>query len=108
MRTIVVASLLAALYPAVAVAQTPAAPYQSSPAATAPAPATAMPGARGGRGGGTGDVTRDQFIEQAVDRARRRAAARFDQMDVNHKGVLTAEEIRASRSQRHGGGTRSQ
>jgi hypothetical protein len=47
-----------------------------------------------------GDITRDQYIERAVERARRAAATRFDKMDTNHDGVLTAEERRAARAQR--------
>ena len=44
-------------------------------------------------------VTRDQFIERAKERAGQRAAARFDQMDADHDGVLDRAEIRVWRSQ---------
>ena len=45
-------------------------------------------------------MTRDEYVQRAVDRARRAAEARFDKMDSNHDGVLTADERRAARSQR--------
>ena len=81
MRAILVVSLVALLCPAAAMAQ------------TAPAPATASR-ARGG------DITKDQYIEHAVERAKRAAAARFDRMDADHDGVLTADERRAARAER--------
>lgn len=43
-----------------------------------------------------GDITRDEYIE----RARRAAERRFDRMDTNHDGVLTADERRAAREER--------
>jgi hypothetical protein len=58
--------------------------------AAAPPPATA-PATSGG-------LTRDQFIQRAKDRAGQRAAARFDQMDANHDGVLDRAEMGAWRS----------
>jgi hypothetical protein len=79
MRAILIVSLVALLCPVVAMAQT--------------APATASR-ARGG------DITKDQYIEHAVERAKRAAAARFDRMDADHDGVLTAEERRAARAER--------
>jgi hypothetical protein len=81
MRAIIVAGLLALLCPAVASAQT-----------AAPAP-SAAPAARSTRGG---DITKDEYIE----RARRAAERRFDRMDLNHDGVLTADERRAAREDR--------
>ena len=90
MRAILAVSLCALLCPAVALAQTPPAP------ATASAPAT--PSAAPKRGG---DITRDDYIQRAVDRAKRAAETRFDRMDTDHDGVLTAEERRAARAQRH-------
>jgi hypothetical protein len=36
-----------------------------------------------------------------VERARRAAEKRFDRLDTDHDGVLTAEERRAARAQRH-------
>ena len=88
MRIVLVVSLLAVLCPAGAMAQNPppAAPAApSAPAASAPR-----------RGG---DITRDEYIE----RAKRAAERRFDEMDADHDGTLTAEERRAWREshQRH-------
>ena len=85
MRTILLVSLCALLCPASALAQTAPVP------ATAPAPAAS---ARGG------DISRDEYIQRAVDRAKRAAEKRFDQMDANHDGVLTAEERRSYRAER--------
>ncbi len=96
MRAVLVVSLVALLGPAGALAQTPPAP--ANPAPTAPTPAPASPSAAPARGG---DITRDEYIRRAVDRARLAAAARFDRMDTNHDGVLSAEERRAARAQRH-------
>ena len=56
-------------------------------------PALAQTGARTRAGG---DITKDEYIE----RARRAAEKRFDRMDSNHDGVLTAEERRAGRAPR--------
>jgi hypothetical protein len=86
MRAILVVSLVALLSPLAALAQN--APAPASPSA-APAPS---------RGG---DITRDEYIQHAVERARRAAEKRFDRMDTDHDGVLTAEERRAARAQRH-------
>jgi hypothetical protein len=72
-----------------ALAQT--APPQTAAVETA-APAPVAPAA-------AGSITRDQFIQRAKDRAGQRAAARFDQMDTDHDGVLDRAEIRAWRSQ---------
>jgi hypothetical protein len=76
--------ILAALFaPAAAIAQ----------AATPTSPeTTAAPAART-RGG---DITKEEYVE----RARRAAERRFDKMDTNHDGVLTADERRAAREQR--------
>ena len=46
-----------------------------------------------------GGITRQQYVDRAQERAGQRAAARFDQMDANHDGVLDRGEIRAWRSQ---------
>lgn len=89
MRAILVVSLFALICPAAAMAQTAPAP------STAPAPAP--PGGAPTRGG---DITRDQYIERAVARAKRAAETRFDRMDANHDGVLTADERRAARTER--------
>ena len=91
MRAILVAGLVALLNPPGALAQTAPAPAGTAPASPS---AVAAP-ARGG------DITRDEYIQRAVERARRSAETRFDRMDTNHDGVLTAEERRAARAQRH-------
>jgi hypothetical protein len=79
MRAVLVVTLCALLVPSAAIAQT-AAPTTSAPAART-------------RGG---DITRDVYVE----RARRAAERRFDRMDTNHDGVLTADERRAAREGR--------
>ena len=79
MRAVLVVMLFALLAPTAAVAQT-AAPTTSAPAVRT-------------RGG---DITRDDYVE----RARRAAERRFDRMDTNHDGVLTADERRAAREGR--------
>jgi hypothetical protein len=81
MRVLLVAMSMAALVPSLVFAQTPSGT------------------ARGG------DITRDQYIEHAVERARKSAATRFDRLDTNHDGVLTADERRAARSARRNSGT---
>ena len=95
MRSTLTAALIALfLFPAATIAQTAtqtAAVDNATPAAAAPsAPAATSP---------IGGITRDQFIQRAKDRAGQRAAARFDQMDANHDGVLGRDEIHAWRSQ---------
>lgn len=92
MRALYVVSLLAVFCPAVAMAQSPAAPVTPSPApeaapapSAAPAAASPAPSAAYRRGG---DITRNDYIE----RAKRNAEKRFDRMDADHNGVLTAEE----------------
>jgi hypothetical protein len=77
MRAVLLAILLALSLPAFA--QTPA-PSSGGPAART-------------RGG---DITKDEYVE----RAKRAAERRFDKMDLNHDGVLTADERRAAREQR--------
>ena len=79
MRTVLVALFLVFSFPIVAAAQT-AAPADNAPAART-------------RGG---DITKDEYIE----RARRAAERRFDKMETNHDGVLTADERRAAREAR--------
>jgi len=79
MRVALLAILLAFSFPVAAAAQT------ATPPASAPAART--------RGG---DVTRDEYVE----RARRAGERRFDKMDTNHDGVLTADERRAAREAR--------
>jgi hypothetical protein len=92
MRAILLVSLLALLSPTIVLAQTPSS-QTTPPPTTGPAPPTSA-ASRGG------DITRDQYIEHAVERARRAAATRFDRLDTDHDGVLTAEERRAARAAR--------
>ncbi len=82
MRAVLVVGLVALMCPAAVLAQSAAA---------------VAPGAAPTRGG---DITRDQYIEHAVDRARRAAETRFDRMDTDHDGVLSAAERRAARTER--------
>jgi hypothetical protein len=95
-------ALVALLCPAVATAQSPSAaptaPTPPAPAATAPA--TAAPSGSRARGG---DITRDEYVARAVERAKHAAETRFDRMDLNHDGVLTADERRAARQARYHG-----
>ncbi len=88
MRAFLVASLLLLLCPVAAVAQ-----------GTAPAtpPAAAAASASSGKHYRGGDITRDEYIEHA----KRNAEKRFDRMDANHDGVLTADERRAYREAHH-------
>ena len=97
--TIFVALVALSLLPATTFAQT--APQTAAVESAAPAPAAPAVG---------GGITRDQFIQRAKDRAAERAAARFDEMDADHDGVLDRAEIRAWRTQhpRHAGAQPSQ
>ncbi len=79
MRALIAVSLFALLCPAAGLAQ---------------APATAGPGAARARSDG---VPRDLYIERAVERAKKRARTRFEKLDTNHDGVLSADERRAGR-----------
>jgi hypothetical protein len=79
MRAVLVVTLCALLVSSAAIAQT-AAPTTSAPTART-------------RGG---DITRADYVE----RARRAAERRFDRMDTNHDGVLTADERRVAREGR--------
>jgi hypothetical protein len=87
MRAIFIVSLLAFSCPALALAQSPPTP------AAAPAPKTSSPAPAKG-----GDITRDEYVQRAVDRAKKAAETRFNKLDVNHDGVLTADERRAARA----------
>ena len=87
MRAVLVVSLAVLIAPMAALAQT----------TPAPSAATATPRSPPARGGG---ITRDQYIERAVERAKRAAEKRFDKLDVNHDGVLSAEERGAARAAR--------
>ena len=71
MRAVVVLGLVAALVPAVAGAQSE----------------DARAAASGKR------VAKENYIEQA----KQRAAKRFDKLDMNHDGVLSPKECRATR-----------
>ena len=93
MRAILLVSLCVLLCPALALAQ------------TASTPTAAPPPAASARGG---DISRDEYIQRAVDRAKRAAEKRFDQMDANHDGMLTAEERRSYRAERRAARSQSQ
>jgi hypothetical protein len=99
MRAILVVSLVALLCPEAAPAQTvpvpPAAPAPS--AVPAPSAETDKPHAARTRGG---DITKAEYIERAVERAKRAAEKRFDKLDANHDGVLSADERGAARAAR--------
>ena|SRR5215469_3517052 len=90
MRSIFSAALIALfLLPVATMAQT--APTQTAAVDSAASAQAAAPA--------PGSMTRDQFIQRAKDRAGQRAAARFDQMDANHDGILDRDEIRAWRTE---------
>ncbi len=88
MRVLLALGLVALLYPISGLAQT----APDAPSAAPPAASTSR--ARGG------DITREEYVNRAVERARRAAEARFDRMDTDHDGVLTADERRAARAER--------
>lgn len=104
MRARFAISLLALLWPVATLAQAPSSPAANSAAPSPPSAATSpssettpstaagQPARRGG-----GDITRDQYVERAKQAAERR----FDQMDADHDGVLTADERRAYRESHH-------
>ncbi len=97
MRAILVVGLCALLCPPAAIAQTaPAAPATAAPEA----PVTTAPKAPHAASTRGGDITKEEYIEHAVERAKHAAAARFDRLDTNHDGILTAEERRAARAER--------
>jgi hypothetical protein len=87
MRAVLVVGLFVLLCPVIARAQGAAPPSPATPRSAASPAANA-------RGGG--DITRDEYIE----RAKRNAEKRFEKLDANHDGVLTAEERRAGRAKR--------
>jgi hypothetical protein len=96
MRSTLASALIALfLLPSAVMAQT--APTQTA-AVDSAARAPAAPSAPAATSANSG-ITRDQFIQRARDRAGQRAAARFDQMDANHDGILDSDEIRAWRSE---------
>jgi hypothetical protein len=71
MRAAIVLGLVAMLFPAAAGAQ--------SEESKAP--------------GSGGNITKEQYLEQA----KQRAAKRFDKLDTNHDGVLSATERKAGK-----------
>ena len=77
MRAVLIALLLAGSFPA----------FAQTDSSAKPAPSARIRG---------GDITKDEYIE----RARHAAERRFDKMDANHDGVLTADERRAVREER--------
>ena len=86
MRAVVVVGLFVLLCPIVVEAQ------GKAPSASETPPSAASPTANArGR-----DITKDEFLE----RVKRNAERRFDKLDTNHDGVLTAEERRAARTKR--------
>jgi hypothetical protein len=99
MRAVLVVSLVALLIPAAALAQTAPAPPAAPATSAAPAPSTATdtPHAKRSRGG---DITKAEYIEKAVTRAKYAAEKRFDKLDANHDGVLSADERGAARAAR--------
>jgi len=103
MRSTLTAALIALfLFPAATMAQTAtqtAAVDSATPTAAAPSTPAVGSSANSPTNLSTGGITRDRFIQRAKDRAGQRAAARFDQMDANHDGVLGRDEVRAWRSQ---------
>lgn len=90
MRAALAFALFAALCPAVALAQTGAAPSSAAPSSAA-APEAKTPAQTKG-----GNITRDEYIE----RAKQNAEKRFDRLDTDHDGILTPEERAAGRSPR--------
>jgi hypothetical protein len=99
MRVTLSAALIGLLLlPAAALAQTTP-PQTAAADSTTPAAAPTAPTATLPTNSPAGGITRDQFIQRAKDRAAQRAAARFDQMDTDHDGILDRNEIRAWRSQ---------
>lgn len=90
MRTFLAVSLVALLSPVAAMAQSSPAPAAAPPPSAA-APASPAPAGR------NGDITRDEYVERAKANAERR----FDRMDADHDGVLTADERRAYREAHH-------
>lgn len=94
MRSIIAAACIALpLLSAGAFAESGPGPQTAAVDSASPAPTAASATSP------AGGITRDQFIQRAKDRAGQRAAARFDQMDANHDGVLDRNEIRTWRSE---------
>ncbi len=96
MRALSVLALVFLVTPPIARAQNTATPSSGAPTASTKSRA---PGP---------EIGRDEYIQKAVERARRNAEKRFDKMDANHDGILTAEERRAARAARRVGSAREQ
>jgi hypothetical protein len=96
MRAVFLLGVALLVMPVMAVAQS------AAPASTPP-PAAAEPEAPAAksRTRSAPDISRDEYIQKAVERARRNAEKRFDKMDTDHNGILTADERRAARAARH-------
>jgi hypothetical protein len=100
MRAAALATLAVAAfaYSAAAWGQSPpvgsATPASPPPAAAGGAPAAAPDTANAP----PGSITRDQYIQDAQQRAARAAATRFDEMDTNHDGIVTPDEMKAYRA----------
>src|SRR5215472_8871281 len=87
MRKMVIAVLLGLpLLPGTVFGQTAPGPQTAAVEASPKAAPTAP---------NVGAVTREQYIQRAQERAAQRAAARFDQLDADHDGVLDRSERRA-------------
>ncbi len=97
MRSVLVASVFVCLCAALASAETPAPPAVPQPTDAA-APAAPFP--KSGHSRSAPDISRADYIERAVERAKHNAEKRFDKLDTNHDGMLTADERRAARDQR--------
>ncbi len=82
---------LPAIAACVALALTPAATLAQTTPSSPPAgeTTTGPPSAK------LNGLTREIYIQRAEQRAARRAGERFDEMDADHDGVLTRDEIRA-------------
>ena len=78
------------LWSGAAIAQAPAPPPAGPPSAPQAEPPPLPPATEG--------MSRDDYIAKARDAAEKRAATRFDEMDTNHDGVLTKDEIAVYRA----------
>jgi hypothetical protein len=100
MRSFAIVALMI-LVSSAAIAQTPTAPTTPSapPPTMAPPPAPAEPpAATAATAPAPEGISRDDYIAKARDVAGKRAATRFDEMDANHDGILTKQEIAAYRA----------
>ncbi|MBV9859289.1 MAG: hypothetical protein JO038_04165 [Alphaproteobacteria bacterium] len=76
-------------------------PQPFGPTVPAPSANPAPPSAAAGGSGAAAaaGVTRDEYVQRAQERAGRAAAARFDQIDTNHDGIASPDELKAYRAQ---------